>query len=289
MVFYAYLDPAVIERAYQRQPYGYQCLIAMLRGFIQNCCIMDRNGAVKAGIANQVRKLRNDSDRKMLDTILRFLNRHNRFIDETEDADVIVSESNQTDSVGAGRSRGEVCSLANYQFTDFEHKRCMSAHGGVTLGFGQFSAKELLSRHFLRALQYARHLQIYDGSLGPNCSESYRYTVDAFLNWFRQVNPHATQYPVQIHSREPKGEKQSERQALLRDIRALGVEITFYRHLPHDRFILTDQFALEIGRGMDFLDLYKGCNRDVSIATKDLRQVKSLLQSYDRHQLPRGR
>lgn len=288
MVFCAYLDPAVITRAYERQPYGYQCLIAMLRGFVQNCCIIDRNGEVSGALAGQVRKLRNDSDRRMLDAILKFLNEHCRFIDDDAEADVVVCESDQADLFGAMRASTEVCSLANYQFTNFEHERCMCAHGGVTLGFNQMSTSRLLDSHFRRALQCARRVQIFDGSLGQNCNENYRFTVESFLTWFRQTNPLGKQCPVEIHCRKPaeNDPRRLERQALLREIRALGVEMTFYTFLPHDRFILTDQFALEIGRGMDFLEPSRGCNRDVSIATKDLRQVKKLMHSYARHQLP---
>ena len=65
----------------------------------------------------------------------------------------------------------------------------------------------------------------------------------------------------------------------------LGAEAVFYKRLPHERFVLTDQFAFEIGRGMDFLHP-GGRNRDVSIATKNLRQVDKLFASYDHYRLP---
>lgn len=228
MVFYASLDPAVIARAYERQPYGYQCLIAMLRGFMQNCCIIDPRGEVAAALAGQVRKLRHDSDRGMLDALLRFLHGHRRFVEDDVQADVVVSEGQQAAS-------GEVCSLANFQFTNFEHERCFSAHGGVTLGFNAMSGGELLDRHFRRALQYAQRVQIFDGSLGQNCNENYRYTVETFLTWFRRTNRLGEQCPVEIHCREPaEGKEKAERQARLREIQRLGTTMTFYKFLPHD-------------------------------------------------------
>ncbi|MEO8353925.1 MAG: hypothetical protein ABI680_19530, partial [Chthoniobacteraceae bacterium] len=242
-----------------------------------------------SALASPVKRLRRDSDRKTLTAILEFLNQHERFISEAEDRDVdaIICESDESGTLGAAHGRAEICSLADFQFTDFEQTRSMSAHGGLTLGFGQMSTEQLLETHFRRALQYARRIQIYDGSLGQNCNENYRHTVESFLAWFRQTNRLGDQCAVEIHCREPaEGEKKSECQALLRGIRALGVEMTCYRFLPHDRFILTDQFALEIGRGMDFLEPKRGCNRDVSIATKDLRQMKKLMRDYARHRLP---
>lgn len=211
----------------------------------------------------------------MLDAILRFLHGHNRFVEDDAEADVIVSESNPS-------GPPEVCQLANYQFSNFEHERCLAAHGGVTLGFNAMSAAELFDRHFHRVLRHAQRVQIFDGSLGQNCNENYRHTVEAFLMWFRQSNQLGVQCPVELHCRKPAD---PERLALLGRIGALGIPLTFYTFLPHDRFILTDQFALEIGRGMDFLEPNRGCNRDMSIATKDVRQVGKLMQGYARHQL----
>jgi hypothetical protein len=56
------------------------------------------------------------------------------------------------------------------------------------------------------------------------------------------------------------------------------MEIQFYQFpssdnaLPHERFILTDQIALSIDRGLDFLDKNTRKNRDVDIGYKSLRK-----------------
>lgn len=298
MVFHAYLDPAVIARADEFQPYGYQCLIGILRGFIQNCCIIDPNGEVSAALAARVRQLPANSDRKTLKELLAFLNDHYRFIDGTDQADVMVTESDAREP-GMGVAT-EVCSLANYQFTDFESRRSLSAHGGVTLGFREISPEQLFERHFHRALRHAQRVQICDGSFGENFKPNYRYTTERFLIWLRSANLLGAGCKVFFKCLAPFREDDRRNRALRRGdwrpddqkcaavssfLREHGVSAEFHRFLPHDRFILTDQFALEVGRGMDFLDQNNGCIRDISIATKDLRQVKRLLQSYARHQL----
>jgi hypothetical protein len=63
-----------------------------------------------------------------------------------------------------------------------------------------------------------------------------------------------------------------------------GVAAEFCRFLPHDRFILTDRLALEIGRGMNFLHR-DGCNLDVRIATNDTHQTEKLLGKYGQNLL----
>jgi hypothetical protein len=299
MVFHAYLDPAAIVRASECQPYGYQCLIAILRGFIQNCCVIDPNGEVSAALADRVRQLPANSDRKTLKELLGFLNVHYRFIDDANHADVIVTES-----LPHGLETGaatEVCSLASYQFTDFEGRRSLSAHGGVTLGFREISPEQLFERHFHRALRHAQQVQICDGSFGENFNQNYRYTVERFLTWLRTANVLGSRCKVSFQCLAAFREEDRSNRALRRrdwrpdekkcaQVRSfldnLGVSAELYRFLPHDRFLLTDQFALEIGRGMDFLDQRNECIRDVSLATKDLRQVKRLLGRYAQHQLP---
>jgi hypothetical protein len=50
--------------------------------------------------------------------------------------------------------------------------------------------------------------------------------------------------------------------------------------MPHQRFILTDQFAIEIDRGLDFLDRATHKNRDVSVNTKSHSETSKLLAAY---------
>ena len=50
--------------------------------------------------------------------------------------------------------------------------------------------------------------------------------------------------------------------------------------MPHQRFILTDQFAIEIDRGLDFLDRSTHKNRDVLVNTKSHSETSKLLAAY---------
>jgi len=62
---------------------------------------------------------------------------------------------------------------------------------------------------------------------------------------------------------------------------ATPTEIRYYHtEMPHQRFILTDQFAIEIDRGLDFFDRSTHKNRDVSINTKSQSETSKLLAAY---------
>lgn len=295
MVFYADLDPSVVTRACENQPYGFQCLIAILRGFTQNCCIIDRNGEISGALAKRVGELRGDSDRKTLGDILEWLKKHSRFVEDPEDADVIINESTTPSPAAQQPGRPESCALANYQFTEFEHERSLSAFAGVTLPYGLHSNHEFMDAYFGKALRHAQRLTICDGSLGENFNANYKLSVGEFIPWLRGANLHGQRCsitfkccaPLLKRSGVPRKEWQADHSRLA-EVRAFFAEqdvaAEFYRFLPHDRFILTDQFALEIGRGMDFLN-HDGRNRDVSIATKNVHQIKKLLGAYTKHLL----
>lgn len=288
MVFYAYLDPAVISRAYENQPYGYQCLIAMLRGFVQNCCIIDEGGRVRAALAEQLEKLPGNFDRKMLDEILGFLCRHNRFIDAAEEADVCISESEPAGTSGAVRGRTDVCSLANYQFTDFEHLRSSVAQGGETYCHAEQDGEAFLDGNYRKALRHACWIKVCDGSFGKEFKENYRYSCERFLTWLREIHADRGRCTVTFLCVDPSygSADPNARNELSRMLEAHGAKVEFYSRLPHERFILTDQIAFEIGRGMDFLLPANDRNRDVSIGSKNIRQVTKLVASYGQFLLP---
>jgi hypothetical protein len=50
--------------------------------------------------------------------------------------------------------------------------------------------------------------------------------------------------------------------------------------LPHERFIMTEQIALSIDRGLDFLDRSSRTNRDVFIACTDPTECQATLNYF---------
>ena len=71
------------------------------------------------------------------------------------------------------------------------------------------------------------------------------------------------------------------------------MEIQFYQLtdnsqvLPHDRYLITDQVAIDFGRGLDFLDKNTRKNRDLTIGYTSFKEVDNLLKSYASAMLPR--
>jgi hypothetical protein len=57
-------------------------------------------------------------------------------------------------------------------------------------------------------------------------------------------------------------------------------EVSDKKALPHDRFIVTDQVAIGLPRGMDFLNRVTKKNRDLTLDYKSGNEVKKLVASY---------
>ena len=294
MVYYVHLDPRVIEEAFANRPYGFQCLMAMLRGFMQNCCLIDWGGECRGVLKAQVDRLPNGADRWSLKEALKHLDRHHRFVrlparrsiedlsdllEEASNAEVdLVVTSEPRDGITPPRGI-EVCSLLDYQSTIFEHRRALKAQGGATYRHGQLDGSEFLSTNFAKALRHAEYLEICDGQLGRHFGDNYRYTIEAFLDWLQgPLENVRNDCPVSILCLE-SSDGNEELSSFLSD---QGVKLKLYRKLPHERFLRSDQFAMEVGRGMDFLLPRNDRNRDVSIATKNHREVTILFQAYGR-------
>ena len=99
---------------------------------------------------------------------------------------------------------------------------------------------------------------------------------------------------MDIHCGIPKDCTQQFMVDEIRDIRnsttpGLPITIQFYYYeerekkqqcLPHDRYMMTDQFCLFIGCGMDFLNPKSKTNRAVTISIINPEECQNVIESY---------
>ena len=96
-----------------------------------------------------------------------------------------------------------------------------------------------------------------------------------------------------IHCEKPPGYGDDNMKEKLSPIKSgkfsrVKIEIRFYHKdsqcesdpLPHDRYLMTNQVAFNIGRGMDFLRKRTRANRDISISYKDPDEISALIGEY---------
>jgi hypothetical protein len=191
----------------------------------------------------------------------------------------------------------EIATLANYQHTSFESERARLATEGRTSAEGALGQNDFLDQHFRKALRYATRIEICDKIFGSKFADNYIHTTKTMMQWLAGILADPRVCRLVFHCARPDGNRDHHLLTQLRNFKRAHlantvIEVQFYELsapenvLPHERFILTDQIALEIGRGMDFLNAATGRNRDVSIGYKSMKEVHDLLKSYSASRRP---
>lgn len=311
MVFYVYVDPSVIDAARDGGPYAMQVLIAALRGFVQNCFIVEfEDGRIRDGIGEKVDALPATFDRKVLSALLVVLAKRNRFLyclvpdygsgdsDTTRLLDqagqlmidlALISAPLSEDAVVP--SSLQVTVLQDYQHTHFEDERYKLACNGRTTLDGQVGAQQFLDWHFRKALRYATKIEICDKLFGSKFGDNYKHTAEELIKWLGANLSDVARCTLVFHCAQPAGQTGNYIKTVLATARnshapGLAVEVLFYQlpsgdnAMPHERFVITDQIALGIDRGMDFLDRNSGQARDVFVNYKSSSDCEGILRHY---------
>lgn len=306
MVFFVYLDRGVLGDAKRGGALGLQALTSILRAMLQNCILLDFDDwrwepAVKRALASDDGSF----DLSLVKKLLVQLKKKERivpfFSDDYSGAgdmqivtaqataaelDLILAPSTGPPSAGTGY---EVADLQGYQQTAFEETRAEAAANGREYSGGELAEGPFLDLNFRKLLRFASRVDICDAIFGRKFADSYEYSIKALLVLMGGVLADPDNATLTIHCEQSNRNGHlltrlaSHRPAPLKNLR---IEVSFYQNarggqcLPHERYLVTNQVALEIGRGMDFLDKATGRNRDVSINLKDSATVRAKIGAY---------
>lgn len=311
MIFYVYLDPKVLTIARQNEPFGMQALIGILYGFLQNCFIADfEDGRGWNELGEIIDTLEEVDDRKRIQAILKAMYNRNRFIGclspdyaggksdlecLVEQAPAMLLDLLLLSEIGKdleGFTDAETATLNTYQHTYFASDRAKLACDGVTLEEGELDELVFLNKFLKKALMYAREIEICDKMFGDRYGGNYKYTAQVFFKWLEQSLANPDECKIMIHCGVPDDDTwlDAMKEHLMSLKRGRLGRIIFKLclydivskkgALPHDRFIVTDQLAFGLPRGMDFLNQQTKKNRDLTLDYKSSSQVNKLITSY---------
>lgn len=317
MIFYVYIDPAVFGVAQIDGPYAVQVLIGALRGFVQNCCVMEFDDRrIQQAIGEKVEALPPSHERKVLMSLLTVLAKRNRFVyciapdygGAKSDTDTMLEQSAglliDLALVGVPIAADavipatvQVALLREYQNTHFENERSKIASEGRTTAPGELSEAEFLDLHFKKAFRYAARIDICDRLFGRKFGDNYKYSAERMIRWLGANLSDRTRCKLVFHCAKPDGMTDQYMHRTLKQVReahavGLPVEVQFYQlptgdnAMPHERFVQTDQVALGIDRGMDFLDAGTASSRDVFVSYKGLPACAAVFKAYCGGRLP---
>lgn len=325
MIFYVYMSPDVIRDAEQGGPLAMQLLIGILLGFLQNCCITEfEDKRTQKFLWRNVDQLPPSDERKRIKLLLNALKKQGRFIcclipdygieniniakvnDQVEKAllDFLFIGKNEVSQISC---KVEASSLDNYNQSNFASERSSLACVGKTLKSNELDQYEFLDRIFKKALLFTTRIEICDYIFGRKFGDNFEYTFSTLFKWLEENAVESVSLEkIVIHCEEPSSSEDDNRYRYKEHMKTqlarvkkgkfstLKIEIRFYNReesgkkrqaLPHDRYIITDQISLYIGRGMDFLNPRTKRNRDISINYVKKEEVASSLSGYQKWML----
>jgi len=318
MVFYVYMSPDVISDANSGGRYAMQTLIGILHGFMQNCFIAEfEDNRMQKKVFGHVNEMPFSDAKKKIMTLLGELKKRRHFIcslipdyaieninissvnDQADDAllDFLLVGENEIPQI---RWKVEAGSLSSYSQSSFASKRSSLAGNGRILQDGELDQDTFLDEVFKKAFIYTTRIEICDRIFGSKFNDNFEYTFSKLFTWLKNnlIEPNRFERII-IHCEKPNGytdEHMKERLALLKSEKwsNMKIEIRFYHReesgkpipaLPHDRFIITDQMAFNIGRGMDFLNRHTKKNRDISINYSKPEEILDSISKYSQWML----
>ena len=301
MVYYVYLDPGVIRVAAAAGDAGLSCLASLLKALGENCCVVEFDDwRVNQAIAEEIKNLGANADwTKKLKMLLAHLSKQKRFIvalkapeahppisDVTSagqqaaaaELDAIVT-SEPVSVTGTG---AQVINLFAFAGSHFDLSRSQHATQGTTLAGGEHTTTDFYSKLLRKLLRYAQSVDFLDPLFGGKYGDHFKFTFRAIVREFasgrhesatNQITVHTANSTRIPHCRIETPTFHADIKVTVEAYDSTGANPT----LPHERYLLTDQFALEIGRGLDLFDRDTNLNRDVSLSFKSPKEIQSLL------------
>ncbi|GEM_PF-1769700 len=312
MYFYVFLQPEVLSKAANDGEDAMQNVASILSGFLQNCFLaVFEDDRWSPTVKEMLMQWPETSNRKRVMSLLVQLKKHKRFLycitpdymNEKSDIDcvfdqativpldlILILDAEKDRSAPVGT---EITSRRNYQSTAFEPIRSDIAVHGKTCIDGEMDNISFMNFHFARALKYATEIHICDRICGSkNLADNFIYTIRELSSLLAKLLQEPASCRIIFHLGQPAGQygidhildqlSICKRNYLPQTEIILQIynDVSGTPSLPHQRFIMTDQIALNIERGLDFLDRKTRRCRDTYISCQNPEEAQRLLNGY---------
>jgi len=311
MYFYVFIQPEIFDEAVTDGEDATQIVSSILNGFLQNCFItVFEDGRWGGAVKEKLEVWPQNMTRRRIKSILVHLKKRNRIIyclvpdyeNNKKDVECVFEQAHSipldllmliaSESEKPAPSGTEITTRRTYHHSNFEPKRSDLAVDGVTCSPGDMDESKFMDFHFAKALKYASTVHICDRIFGKtNFTGNFRYTVERLMGWLGRILADPSSCKITFHLGQPPGQgKHFILQQLTsiknRALNSTQVNVHFYDEslptasLPHQRFIMTEQIALDVDRGLDFLDRTTQKCRDTYVNYQNPKEARELLSVY---------
>ncbi len=261
---------------------GADALIGILRVLLGNCLLAETTDwRTGPELRDAVKKIANQDVRARVSALLETFWRRSRFVAilEHEDGDddvstaavalrnrnhafldVIITETPRPFPEG----KAEVTPVESFHSSDFA-ARCQQAGCGLALAEGSIQAADFFTKHLSKLLLVEGKFEIYDRVAGRDFGPNFFHNFPFWIDFLKQAE-HGIEFAIHTEGRQTQPIK-TQLEELCDDTQ---ITPTVVRHndnsLPHERYLKTPAFILNLGRGIDLFDPLTGRNRDLHIA-----------------------
>lgn len=281
MIFCVFLDPESVCKLAGMGGLGADALIGILRVLLGNCLLAETTDwRTGPELREAVQSIANQDVRARVSALLEAFWRRSRFVAilEHEDGDEDVStaavalrnrshaflDAIITETPGpfpAGRA--EVTPAESFHGSDFA-ARCQQAACGLALAEGVIQPADFFTNHLSKLLLVEGKFEIYDRVAGRDFGPNFFHNLPIWVEFFRQA-----EHDLELVIHTEGGQIQSIQNQLDELCEDTQITPAVVRHddrsLPHERYLKTPAFILNLGRGIDLFDPYTGTNRDLHL------------------------
>lgn len=260
---------------------GADALIGILRVLLGNCLLAETTDwRTGQELREAVQCIANQDVRARVSALLEAFWRRSRFVAilEHEDGDEDVSTATValrnrshafldaiiTETPGpfpAGRA--EVTPAESFHGSNFA-ARCQQAGCGLALAEGSIQPADFFTKHLSRLVLVEGKFEIYDRVIGRAFSDNFFENLPHWVDFLKQAD-----HGIELAIHTEGGQSQPLKKHLEELCADTQIKPTVVRHddnsLPHERFLKTPAFVLNLGRGIDLFDPHTGRNRDLHI------------------------
>lgn len=282
MIFCAFLDPESIRHSAAQGDLGADHLVGVMRALLENCLLAETTDwQVGAQLKDAVKAIQEPNLRKRAASLLEDMAKRNRFADILEPPDenpeaspaavalanrdhpaldVILTESPAPHPPG----RAEVVPIGRFNGSDFAANRGRAGRG-VTLREGEMQAGAFFETFFIK-LRLARlpKWEVCDYALGTSgFGENYFHNLRWWVGFLAKSGD-----PVEflVHTQGSLLQNIQNRLDDLCDGTSVQARVKIHESLPHERYLITRAFVINIGRGIDLMDPRTQQNRDIHLS-----------------------
>lgn len=281
MIFCVFLDPESIRKLTGMGGLGVDSLIGILRVLLGNCLLAETTDwRTGPELRDAVRGIVNQDARMRVSALLETFWKRSRFaaileVEERDESaptstialrnrdhdclDAIITEATAPFPTGAA----EVISAESFHGSDFAG-RCQQVSAGLALAEGVILAADFFKKHLSRLLILDGSFEIYDRVAGRDFGPNFFHNLRWWIDFLRQAGR-----DVELVIHTEGGQTQPMRNRLADLCENTQVSPSVVRHdddtLPHERYLKTSAFILNLGRGIDLFDPHTALNRDLHL------------------------